>query len=1054
MRILLVSSAPYNPPQGGSTRGNLAWLRHLVAQGHDVRVVCSSAAGAGGLSRLGAIDVHSVRNLILHASAVGDEIRAYRPDRVLVSSEDLGHRLLREAAAAALDRLIYIAHTPQWFPFGPASWNPEPEAAELVRRALAVVTIGEHMADYVRRHLGRAAAVVHPPIYGPGPWRNLARFGSGAVLMVNPCAVKGLSIFLELADAFPAVEFAALEGWGTTTSDRAELARCPNVRMLARVADIEEALACATLLVMPSLWYEGFGLIAMEAMLRGLPVVASDSGGLQEAKRGTGYLLSVRSITTWKRDWDETHMPVAEIPPQNLDPWKDAVRRLLNDREAYEAESARSRAAARSFVSLLDAAEFERLLLNVAPQKTTPVTSPKRGAMKILLAHNSVYFPSLGGGDKSNRLLMEALAARGHQVRVFTRIEKFDQASHERYLLQLEQRGVPFTVEDNGEVRFELHGVDVHVLTRRAELRAAFQAHIEAFDPDIIVTSTDDPGQLLFDLALRAPRARVIHLVRATIAVPFGPDSSGVNPRKTELLRRADGVVGVSRYVAGYVRQWSGIDAIHVPISLLDPGGEPPDLGHFENPFVTLVNPCAVKGISIFLALADRLPHLRFAAVPTWGTLPEELEELRRRSNVTLLPQADNIDDILRLTRVLLVPSVWAEARSRICPEAMSRGIPVVASDVGGLPEAKLGVPYLLPVNPVRRYQASVDSSMVPVAEVPPQEVEPWMVALERLTTDRAHWDEIARQSRRAALDYVAEISVIPFEQFLESSLRKPKKEAPARPRHVSVESLSADRKKLLDLLAKKRAAAKAHAASFPGIEKTGAAPRLFCFPWAGGGTRTYANWRARLAGLAEVVPVRLPGRENHVLTKPFEDMRELVAALREAIEPWVRTPYAFFGHSMGAAVAFELIRALREASLPLPISLHVSAARSPVFRLHHVPPPDPTHEQFLEELKRLGGLPPEVLADERLLGLTLPALEADSRLYRRYAFVPGEPLDIPIHAYWGAVDPHITETHMKRWAEMTRARFTLTRFDGGHFYLVSERDRLLSALAANLKPI
>ena len=101
-----------------------------------------------------------------------------------------------------------------------------------------------------------------------------------------------------------------------------------------------------------------------------------------------------------------------------------------------------------------------------------------------------------------------------------------------------------------------------------------------------------------------------------------------------------------------------------MPISLLDPPPYP-DLGRFENEFVTLVNPCAVKGISIFLALADRMPEVQFAGVPTWGTTQTDRAALASRSNITLLDPVDNVDDILRRTRVLLVPSLWAEARSR-----------------------------------------------------------------------------------------------------------------------------------------------------------------------------------------------------------------------------------------------------------------------------------------------------------------------------------------------------------------------------------------------------
>ena len=674
--------------------------------------------------------------------------------------------------------------------------------------------------------------------------------------------------------------------------------------------------------------------------------------------------------------------------------------------------------------------------------------------MRILLAHNSTYYPSLGGGDKSNRLLMEALASRGHAVRVFTRTERLDETSHEKFLEELDRRNQTYAVRENGEVRFDLGGVDVSTLTRSPQLRRAFQAHIDEFDPDIIVTSTDDPGQLLFDLAVKTPRARVVYLVRATIAVPFGPDSSGVSEKKTETLRRADGVVGVSHYVAGYVRQWAGIDAVHVPISLLEPVAEYPDLGRFDNRFVAMVNPCAVKGISIFLGLAEGMPEVEFAAIPSWGTQPDELEAMRRLPNITLLPHMDDIDGLFKDTCVMLVPSVWAEARSRVVLEAMSRGIPVLASDVGGLHEAKLGVPYLLPVQPIRHYKQTVDASMVPIAEVPPQDVAPWVEVLTRLTSDREHWEQIARESRRAALEYARNLTAEPFEKVLEDLLARPKKGALHAPKAAR---LSEDKRRLLALKLKQRAAAKATPSTnpwFPGAEESGSEPlRLFCFPPAGAGAFFYAAWKADLAGVARVCPVCPPGRETRVAEPPIDTMDEMVDALAREIRHYLDKPFVFFGHSMGAGVAFELCRRLRDEGLPLPEGLHVSGARSPVFRLNHVPMPDPARAELVAELRRLDGFPQETLADSGLLESLLPLLEADTRLYRRYVYSGGAPLPIPIHAYAGDADPNTQGDAMERWRELTTGPFTLNVFPGGHFYLNDARQKLLATLRDRLRP-
>ncbi|MGC8759219.1 MAG: glycosyltransferase family 4 protein [Bryobacteraceae bacterium] len=351
MRILLASNASYDPPRGGSTRSNLAWLRRLAAAGHSCAVAAAAMSGAARVSEVDGIVIHSIPALSLHAAELGRLIRAFGPDWVLVSSEDLSHTLLREAARSAPGRVVYLAHTPQFFPFGPESWHPDPPAAELVRQAAAVVAIGHHMAAYIRQHLGRDAAVIHPPIYGQPPWRDLSDFSRKRVLMINPCAVKGISIFLELARRFPEIPFEALRGWGTTPDDEAQMAALPNVFLAESVADIEEFLARGSVLLMPSLWYEGFGLIVMEAMLRGIPVIASDSGGLLEAKAGTGYVIPVRPPEGYRMEFDAAHMPRPVIPPQEIGPWEEALGKLLEDEDEYRAESVRSRRAAEAFVS-------------------------------------------------------------------------------------------------------------------------------------------------------------------------------------------------------------------------------------------------------------------------------------------------------------------------------------------------------------------------------------------------------------------------------------------------------------------------------------------------------------------------------------------------------------------------------------------------------------------------------------------------------------------------------------------------------------------------------
>lgn len=667
--------------------------------------------------------------------------------------------------------------------------------------------------------------------------------------------------------------------------------------------------------------------------------------------------------------------------------------------------------------------------------------------MRILLAHNSLYYPSFGGGDKSNRLLMEALARRGHEVRVVARIAKFGPEDHQRFCWELQSRGVPFLTAGSA-VLFMRNGVDVRTLTLEPHFRGYFSEQLAAFDPDVIITSTDDPAQLLFDIARRAGRARLVHLVRATIAVPFGPDSSSPNRDRTALLRYADEIVGVSEYVAGYVRQWSGLNAIHVPISLLEPG-EVQRRGRFENPYVVMVNPCAVKGISIFLALADVSPQLQFAAVPTWGTSAADLEALRKRPHLRLLEPVENLDELFCQTRVLLVPSVWAEARSRVVLEAMLRAVPVMASNVGGLPEAKLGVPYLLPINPVTRYQAALDENMVPVASVPEQDIAPWSDALHRLTSDRAHWEQIADESRAAAQKYASTLTVEPFESLLNELVRRPRK-----PRvRETPQGLSEEKQKLLALRLKQRSAQKSAASRwFPAFDPASRERlRLFCFPHAGAGILAYRDWMGALPGV-DVIPVLPPGRESRSGEPPFERMEDLIEALTPAIRPLIDTPFAFFGHSMGAGIAFELARALRGAGAPQPTTLIVSSARAPHCRIDPSGQPEPSDAELALELDRLGDLPGALLQNAAALQLAMPLLRSDSRLYRNYRFQPGPLLSIPIAAYGGVRDPNVTTADLEHWREQTTSSFTRREFEGGHFYLKTSSTAVLHAIRSDLK--
>jgi hypothetical protein len=429
MRILLTANASYVPPRGGATRSNLLWLENMAAAGHACRIVAAAPhEGSGtreqianenidwdsiegrerrdGIEMLerGGIRLYAVAERSRQAGALRRQIHEFQPDWVLVSSEDLGHGLLREAHHSAPGRVVYLAHTPQFFPFGPASWNPDARAGELVARSAGVVAIGHYTAAYIQRHLGSEipveVTVIHPPIYGSGPFPNLASFSTGLITMVNPCAIKGACIFLALAERFPGFGFGYLPGWGTTSSDRVQLAARANISMLPNCRDIAQFLGRTRVLLMPSLWFEGFGLAVMEAMLHGIPVIASDAGGLVEAKMGTPFVAPVRPIERYEPVFDEHALPKPVIEPADLEPWTKALHALVTDCALYEQVSAASREAALRFVGSLDAGRMQAYLQSLAPGQAVPEPvsaaslSPQKRALLLQKIHSKRAVPA------------------------------------------------------------------------------------------------------------------------------------------------------------------------------------------------------------------------------------------------------------------------------------------------------------------------------------------------------------------------------------------------------------------------------------------------------------------------------------------------------------------------------------------------------------------------------------------------------------------------------------------------------------------------------------
>ncbi|NJC72073.1 thioesterase [Planosporangium thailandense] len=231
-----------------------------------------------------------------------------------------------------------------------------------------------------------------------------------------------------------------------------------------------------------------------------------------------------------------------------------------------------------------------------------------------------------------------------------------------------------------------------------------------------------------------------------------------------------------------------------------------------------------------------------------------------------------------------------------------------------------------------------------------------------------------------------------------------------------------------------------------------GALVRLFCFAHAGGGAAFFRPWRTALAPTVDVRPVLLPGREARLDEPPYRRIEQLVDPLCAALSPQLDAPYALFGHSMGAAVAFEVARRLTDAGRPGPICLLVSGRQAPravsARRTLWTLPDD----DFVAAVGRMGGTPPEVLGEPDLLQMFLPALRADFELSETYRPLPGGRLRCPVVAYMGVDDPEVDRNGLLRWHEETSGAFTLRLFAGDHFYLKGGRADVLSAVRHDLQ--
>jgi len=226
---------------------------------------------------------------------------------------------------------------------------------------------------------------------------------------------------------------------------------------------------------------------------------------------------------------------------------------------------------------------------------------------------------------------------------------------------------------------------------------------------------------------------------------------------------------------------------------------------------------------------------------------------------------------------------------------------------------------------------------------------------------------------------------------------------------------------------------------------------RLFCFPYAGGGSSAYFSWISEISPDIEICPVQLPGREDRLSETPFTHIEPLVKELAQALTPYIDVPFAFYGHSLGALISFELARYLRHQNGPAPMHLFVSGCPAPQLPVMDAPISQLSDEEFIQALRRFNGTPDTVLQDADLMQVLLPLLRADFAIYETYTYIPEEPLACPVSAFGGLQDFRTTRAAVEAWRLQTSNKFIMRMYVGDHFFIHTKRKVFLLGIRQDL---
>jgi surfactin synthase thioesterase subunit len=224
---------------------------------------------------------------------------------------------------------------------------------------------------------------------------------------------------------------------------------------------------------------------------------------------------------------------------------------------------------------------------------------------------------------------------------------------------------------------------------------------------------------------------------------------------------------------------------------------------------------------------------------------------------------------------------------------------------------------------------------------------------------------------------------------------------------------------------------------------------RLICFPHAGGSATFYFPVSRALSPRIEVLAIQYPGRQDRRHEPFVDDIHRLAELIADELTGVLDKPVTLLGHSMGATVAFEVALLLQRRGVVLH-GLIASGRRAPsCHRDEHVHRADDA--AVVAELARVGGTYGDMLRDDEILRMILPAVRNDYRAAETYRYQPSDALTCPVVALTGDQDPYVTPAEAEAWQRHTTGRFDLRVYPGAHFFLVDHAAAVLDVIAEHV---